>query len=94
MKKGPSRPLGSKKPVSPPPARLDAAEMMTLKVVAKYLNCSHSTVNRLIKEGELPGFRLGGDWRVRRSELDKWFAAGGGKPYGSGAAMADGRGRH
>ena len=52
----------------------DETEVMRLSEVATYLKCHPSTVNRLLKRGELPGFRLGGDWRVLRSELDKWIA--------------------
>lgn len=33
------------------------------------------TVYRLAQQGEIPGFKLGGTWRFRRSELDRWIAA-------------------
>ncbi len=49
---------------------------MTLNEVATYLRCHPSTVSRLLKAGGLPAFRLGGDWRFLRSEIDKWIAGG------------------
>jgi excisionase family DNA binding protein len=52
----------------------DSTEIMTMGDVADYLQCHPSTVYRLLKGGEIPGFRLGSDWRFRRSELDKWIA--------------------
>jgi excisionase family DNA binding protein len=47
---------------------------MALREVAEYLGCSKVTVYRLLKHGEFPAFRLGGDWRFRRSDIDKWIA--------------------
>ncbi len=50
-------------------------EVMTVQELAGYLNCHPSTVYRLLKEEELPCFRLGGDWRFLRSEIDRWIAS-------------------
>jgi excisionase family DNA binding protein len=47
---------------------------MKLDRVADYLNCHKTTLYRLIRSGELPAFRLGGGWRIRRSNLDEWIA--------------------
>jgi excisionase family DNA binding protein len=66
------------------PAGLDGAEMMTLREVDEYLNCHNSTVNRLARAGELPAFHLGSDWRFRRSDLERWIAAGDGRPQDGG----------
>jgi excisionase family DNA binding protein len=65
------------------PAVLDEAEIMTLQGVARYLHCHYTTVKRLVHAGGLPVFRLGSDSRIMRADLEKWIAAGGGKPYGS-----------
>jgi len=54
---------------------LQESEVMTVSEVAAYLNCHPGTVYRLLEGGELPAFRLGGDWRFLRSEVDKWIAA-------------------
>lgn len=50
-------------------------EILTLDEVAVYLKAGKKTVYRLAQQGEIPGFKLGGTWRFRRSELDRWIAA-------------------
>lgn len=50
-------------------------EILTLDEVAVYLKAGKKTVYRLAHQGEIPGFKLGGTWRFRRSELDRWIAA-------------------
>jgi excisionase family DNA binding protein len=44
---------------------------MTVAQVARNLNCHYRTVYRLLKKGELPGFRLGGSWRMSREIRDQ-----------------------
>lgn len=51
------------------------SEILTLDEVAVYLKAGKKTVYRLAQQGEIPGFKLGGTWRFRRSELDRWIAA-------------------
>ncbi|WP_018079268.1 methylation-associated defense system helix-turn-helix domain-containing protein MAD1 [Thiobacillus denitrificans] len=50
-------------------------EILTLDEVAAYLKAGKKTVYRLVQQGQLPGFKLGGTWRFRRTELDRWIAA-------------------
>lgn len=50
-------------------------EILTLDEVAAYLKAGKRAVYRLAAEGKLPGFKLGGTWRFRHSDLDKWIAA-------------------
>lgn len=50
-------------------------EILTLDEVAVYLKAGEKTVCRLAQQGEIPGFKLGGTWRFRRTELDRWNAA-------------------
>lgn len=49
-------------------------EILTLEEVAAYLKAGKRTVYRLAQKGEVPGFKPGGTWRFRRSELDRWIA--------------------
>lgn len=49
-------------------------EILTLEEVAEYLKAGKRTVYRLAKNGEIPAFKLGGTWRFRRDELDRWIA--------------------
>ena len=51
------------------------AEILTLEEVASYLKAGKRTVYRLAQDGKIPAFKLGGSWRFRRGELDRWIAA-------------------
>lgn len=48
--------------------------ILTLDEVAAYLKAGKRTVYRLAQKGEIPAFKLGGTWRFRRTELDRWIA--------------------
>lgn len=48
-------------------------EIMTLKEVAEYLKLAEKTAYRLAAEGKLPGFKVGGSWRFKRPEIEKWI---------------------
>ena len=50
-------------------------EILTLDEVAAYLKAGKRTVYRFAQNGELPAFKLGGTWRFRRSELERWIDA-------------------
>lgn len=50
-------------------------EILTLEEVAAYLKAGKRTVYRLAQQGDIPAFKLGGTWRFRRTELDRWIAA-------------------
>jgi len=40
--------------------------------VAKHLRVHPSTVYKMAKRGELPGFKIGSDWRFDRARIDEW----------------------
>ncbi|GMT43077.1 MAG: hypothetical protein IEMM0002_1488 [bacterium] len=46
-------------------------DIVTVKEAAQMLKCSTSTINRLLEEGKLNGWRLGkrGWWNVYRSSV-------------------------
>jgi excisionase family DNA binding protein len=46
-------------------------EVMTVEDVAKYLKLTKITVYKLLKKGEIPGYRIGGSWRVNKKKLLK-----------------------
>ncbi len=54
-------------------ASVDLSEVMTIGEAAAYLNCHATTLYRLAKSGEVPAFRLGGNWRFLRSAINKWI---------------------
>lgn len=49
--------------------------ILTLDEVAAFLKAGKKTVYRLAQQGQIPAFKLGGTWRFRRTELDRWIAA-------------------
>ena len=59
-------------------------EILTLEEVAAYLKAGKRTVYRLAQDGKIPAFKLGGSWRFRRAELDRWIAASIGNPQKQG----------
>lgn len=52
-------------------------EILTVSEVAQLLRVGKNTVYRALEEGELPGFKIRGCWRIPRSELDQWVRGGG-----------------
>lgn len=48
-------------------------EIMTLKEVAGYLKLAEKTAYRLTAEGKIPGFKVGGSWRFRKSVIEDWI---------------------
>ncbi len=48
-------------------------EIMTIKEVAGHLKIAEKTAYRLAADGILPGFKVGGSWRFRQSDIDQWI---------------------
>ena len=48
--------------------------IMTTDEVAEYLGLHPLTVRRLARDGEIPAFKVGRQWRIKRDILDKWIA--------------------
>ena len=48
-------------------------EILTLDEVAAFLKAGKRTVYRFAQNGDIPAFKLGGTWRFRRSELERWI---------------------
>ena len=49
--------------------------VLTINEVADILRLHPTTIYRLVKRGELPGFKIGGNWRINRASLDVWLSA-------------------
>jgi len=52
---------------------IDPLRFLTLRQVADVLQMSQRTVLRMARSKQLPAFKLGGQWRLRESELAKWL---------------------
>lgn len=48
-------------------------EIITIQEVAEYLRLNEKTAYRLASDGKIPGFKVGGAWRFRKSEIEKWI---------------------
>ena len=53
---------------------VEQVEIMTVSEVAKYLRIGQGTIYKLLANGELPGFKIGGSWRVQRKALQSWIS--------------------
>lgn len=50
-------------------------EILTLPEVAQLLKVAEKTVYTMAQKAELPAFKVGGQWRFRRTDLDTWIDA-------------------
>lgn len=48
-------------------------EILTIREIAEYLKIKDKTIYALVARGGIPGFKVGGSWRFRRSEIDRWI---------------------
>lgn len=48
-------------------------QILTVEAAAELLSLSDSAVYKLLQQGDLPGAKIGGQWRVRRSDLERAF---------------------
>jgi len=48
-------------------------EILTVKEVAEYLSIHPLTVHRHAREGKIPAFKIGTDWRFHKKYLEKWI---------------------
>ena len=48
-------------------------EILTVGEVALRLKMGERTVYAMLAEGEMPGFKIRGQWRLRRSEFEAWL---------------------
>ena len=48
----------------------DYPDLLTVAEVAKILRLNPVTVRRLLSTGQLVGMKIGGSWRIPRSELE------------------------
>ena len=63
-------PLGRPKQYNLP---VPHAEILTLKEVADLLRVAEKTVYTMAQSGDLPAFKVRGQWRFRRDDIDRWI---------------------
>ena len=47
-------------------------ETFTVEELAGYLKLHEYTIRRLAREGKIPSFKAGGQWRFRKDEINSW----------------------
>jgi excisionase family DNA binding protein len=57
----------TKTQLNPLPARL-----MTVRDLSEYLHVHTSTIYRMLRQREIPAFRIGSDWRFNMESVDRW----------------------
>ena len=50
-------------------------ETLTPNEIAKILRIHPFTVTRLARESKIPAFKVGGIWRFRKDQFEKWIAS-------------------
>ena len=49
-------------------------DILTIPEVAELLRVAEKTVYSLAQKGELPAFKVGGQWRFSRTAIESWIA--------------------
>jgi len=52
--------------------KLENIRLLTLTEAATLLQVSTRTLQRMIRNGKLPAFKVGGQWRLRETQLRQW----------------------
>ena len=52
---------------------LENIRLLTLSEAAILLQVSTRTLQRMIRNGQLPAFKVGGQWRMRETQLRQWL---------------------
>lgn len=48
-------------------------EIMNTLEVAEFLKLHPYTVNKLAREGKIPAFKIGADWRFHKKHIERWI---------------------
>lgn len=48
-------------------------EIMNTKEVSEFLKLHPFTVNKMAREGKIPAFKIGVDWRFHRRHIERWI---------------------
>jgi len=48
-------------------------QILTVKEVAEYLKVNERTVYRMATASKLPAFKVGGSWRFKQAEIERWI---------------------
>ena len=68
---------------------MSSDEILTIRDVAALLKIGEKTAYTMAQDGDLPGFKVRGQWRFRRSDVDAWIAS---QIQASQQAVSEGQG--
>jgi excisionase family DNA binding protein len=49
-------------------------ELLTIKEICDLLQVHQSTIYKMVRQGKIPSFRVGSDWRFRKDLIERWMA--------------------
>lgn len=49
------------------------AEVLTLEELSLYLKIPRSTLYKIVREGKVPGQKVGRHWRFHKDAIDRWL---------------------
>jgi len=49
-------------------------ELLTVKEICDLQQVHQTTVYKLVRQGRIPSFRIGTDWRFRKDLIERWMA--------------------
>ncbi|HKN01979.1 MAG TPA: helix-turn-helix domain-containing protein [Candidatus Binataceae bacterium] len=68
-------------------------EILTISELSAHLRVHPTTIYRLLREGRIPGFRVGSAWRFSRAAIEIWEHGQGDPIDGDSAPTRDAKGR-
>jgi excisionase family DNA binding protein len=69
-------------------------QIFTIKELSEHLRVHPTTIYRLLRQGRLPGFRVGSNWRFSREAIEQWEREQAGRAAGSPPRRRRARHRH
>lgn len=52
-------------------------DILTITELSAHLRVHPTTIYRLLRQGRIPGFRVGSAWRFSRTAIEKWEGTAG-----------------
>ncbi len=53
---------------------MEDENVFTVQELAHYLRMKPVTIYKHAKEGKLPAFKVGANWRFKKATIDRWIA--------------------
>jgi excisionase family DNA binding protein len=52
----------------------DDQDILTVKELCELLRIHPSTLYKLLRQGKIPSFRVGNEWRFRKDAITRWLS--------------------